>query len=281
MMENEKTTRLYMKDINKYGLLTRKEEYDLATKVAKGDKEAKNKLIEGNLRFVVQVAKRYRNCGLPMSDLINEGNLGLIKAAESFDRKRGFHFISYAVYWIKQSILKAVSEKSKVITIPLNKNNNILQIDKIINNNFDSSITNDNYKEIKDNINIKKKEVTNLFNISKKYISLDSMMKNSKSNKKRFFRDLVEDTSDSFKPEPNILNQSLRSDLEHLLTTLSEQERKVINLRFGLTNKGPMTLQEVGNIMNLTKERIRQIEKKALKRLKHPSRKNRLKAYMS
>ncbi|MFC1504170.1 RNA polymerase sigma factor RpoD/SigA [Spirochaetota bacterium] len=276
----ERSLLMYLQEINRIPLLSREKEYKLAGRAQRGDETAKKILIEANLRFVVQVANKYKNCGLPMADLINEGNLGLIRAVETFDRKKGFHFISYAVHWIKQSILKAISEKGKLIRLPLNKNNDLLQIDKQINEKYNNVITSSVIEQISKDLNLKKDYTYNLINISRKYISLDSIAQQKSESKQNYLKDFIEDKYIK-KPYHQMDHQSLKNNIKSVLSTLTRQEARVIELRFGLTGEESMTLKEIGDLMGLTKERIRQIEKKALSRLKHPSRRNKLKEFIA
>jgi RNA polymerase primary sigma factor len=242
--EDENILSIYLKEINKIPLLTREEEDRYARAAAKGDTRAKEKLIRANLRFVVNVAKKYQNQGLPISDLISEGNIGLMNAIERYDVNRGYHFISYAVWWIRQAILKAICEKSRMIRIPLNRANELVQIEKA-RKTLQSEQGTD--PEIKDS----------------------SMV-----------GDFIENT-DYMSPDDIIIEKSLREDINNILQTLSEKESEILQYRFGLNGRRPMSLKEIGDKYMLTKERIRQIEKKALKRLQHPIRSQYLKSYIS
>ena len=268
---------VYFHEINEIPLLTREEEVMLAREVKEGSKEAKDRLIKANLRFVVNVAKHYQNKGLSLSDLISEGNLGLITAVDKFDVDKGYHFITYAVWWIRQAILKAIYEKSRMIRLPLNRAIELVQIE-----NAKKSI--EQYKEgeadideIVDYLGIDKKRVTDLINASKDIISLETPLSSEKNA--NTISDLSIDSKGE-KPELVIINRKLEESIEEVLSTLSEKESNVIKYRFGLEGERPYSLKEIGDKYNLTKERIRQIEKKAISRLRHPTRRRRLESYV-
>lgn len=268
---------VYLREINKIPLLTREEEVELARRAKKGDKEAKDKLIQANLRFVVNVAKKYQNQGLTLSDLISEGNLGLITAVDKFDVDKGYHFISYAVWWIKQSILKAICEKSRMIRLPLNRANELLQIEKVkreIGSNKDGEA---DIEEIADFLDMDKSRINDLINASKEFVSLETPLSSDKDA--NTISDLMEDTKGA-DPEEVLINKTLQESIEEVLSTLTEKESSVIRYRFGLNGERPHSLKEIGDKYNLTKERIRQIEKKAISRLRHPSRSQKLKSYV-
>lgn len=268
---------VYLREINKIPLLTRKEEVDLARKAALGTKCAKEKLIKANLRFVVNVAKKYQNQGLTLSDLISEGNLGLITAVDKFDVEKGYHFISYAVWWIKQSILKAICEKSRMIRLPLNRANELLQIEKVkreIGSNKDGEA---DIEEIADFLDMDKSRINDLINASKEFVSLETPLSSDKDA--NTISDLMEDTKGA-DPEKVLVNSTLQDSIESVLATLTEKESNVIKYRFGLNGERPHSLKEIGDKYNLTKERIRQIEKKAISRLRHPTRSQKLQSYI-
>jgi RNA polymerase primary sigma factor len=268
---------VYLREINKIPLLTRAEEIDLARRAAKGLQEAKDKLIKANLRFVVNVAKKYQNQGLTLSDLISEGNLGLITAVDKFDVEKGYHFISYAVWWIKQSILKAICEKSRMIRLPLNRANELLQIEKVkreIGSNKDGEADID---EIADFLDMDKSRINDLINASKEFVSLETPLSSDKDA--NTISDLMEDTKGA-DPEEILINNTLQDSIEEVLSTLTEKESNVIKYRFGLNGERPHSLKEIGDKYNLTKERIRQIEKKAISRLRHPIRSQKLQSYI-
>ncbi len=268
---------VYLREINKIPLLTRKEEVELARAAAKGAQSAKEKLIKANLRFVVNVAKKYQNQGLTLSDLISEGNLGLITAVDKFDVEKGYHFISYAVWWIKQSILKAICEKSRMIRLPLNRANELLQIEKVkreIGSNKDGEA---DIEEIADFLDMDKSRINDLINASKEFVSLETPLSSDKDA--NTISDLMEDTKGA-NPEGVLINSTLQDSIESVLSTLTEKESNVIRYRFGLNGERPHSLKEIGDKYNLTKERIRQIEKKAISRLRHPTRSQKLQSYI-
>jgi RNA polymerase primary sigma factor len=268
---------VYLREINKIPLLTRAEEIDLARRAAKGLQDAKDKLIKANLRFVVNVAKKYQNQGLTLSDLISEGNLGLITAVDKFDVEKGYHFISYAVWWIKQSILKAICEKSRMIRLPLNRANELLQIEKVkreIGSNKDGEADID---EIADFLDMDKSRINDLINASKEFVSLETPLSSDKDA--NTISDLMEDTKGA-DPEEILINNTLQDSIEEVLSTLTDKESNVIKFRFGLNGERPHSLKEIGDKYNLTKERIRQIEKKAISRLRHPIRSQKLQSYI-
>lgn len=269
---------LYLKDINKIPLLTREEEIELAYMAGNGDGEAKNRLIKANLRFVVNIAKSYHSKGFSLGDLISEGNLGLITAADKFDVDRGYHFISYAVWWIRQSILKAICEKSRMIRLPLNRANELAHIEKAkreIENYRDGEADVD---EIADLIYMDKSRVSELINASRNFISLETSLSSDKDAST--ISDFTEDTKEA-RPEDIIIDKALQDSIEDVLKTLTEKECNVIKYRFGLRGERPHSLKEIGNKYNLTKERIRQIEKKAISKLRVPSRSRKLKSYIN
>ncbi len=268
---------VYLREINKIPLLTRGEEVSLARSARDGEQDAKDKLIQANLRFVVNVAKKYQNQGLTLSDLISEGNLGLITAVDKFDVDKGYHFISYAVWWIKQSILKAICEKSRMIRLPLNRANELLQIEKVkreIGSNKDGEADID---EIADFLDMDKSRINDLINASKEFVSLETPLSSDKDA--NTISDLMEDTKGD-DPEEVLIDQTLQESIEGVLSTLTDKESNVIRYRFGLNGERPHSLKEIGDKYNLTKERIRQIEKKAISRLRHPSRSQKLKSYV-
>jgi len=269
---------IYLEEINRIPLLKREEEIHLAKKVKKGSKDAKEKLIKSNLRFVVNVAKKYQNQGLSLEDLINEGNLGLITAVDKYDVDRGFHFISYAVWWIKQSILKALSEKSRMIRLPLNRANELLQIEKAkreIERNKEGEAE---IEEIADFVAMEKERVTEVINASRTIASLESPL--SSDSDANSMSELMED-SDNVGPEQTMINRALQESIGEALSTLDEREAEIIRYRFGLAGVQRLSLKEIGDRYKLTKERIRQIEKRALSRLQHPSRSQKLESYVT
>jgi RNA polymerase primary sigma factor len=268
---------VYLREINKIPLLSREEEVCLAKDIKKGSEKAKEKIITANLRFVVNVAKQYQNRGLSLSDLISEGNLGLITSVEKFDVDKGFHFISYAVWWIRQSILKALCEKSRMIRLPLNRANELLQIEKAKKEIQKYKESEADLEEIAEYLNIDKKRVNLLINASKDFISLETPL--SSDNESTTILDLISDNEGEY-PEHVVISKKLQDLIEEVLSTLSERESKIITYRFGLKGERPHSLKEIGDKYNLTKERIRQIEKKAIKRLRHPTRRRKLENYI-
>lgn len=268
---------VYLREIKEIPLLTREEEVQVAIGAKGGSKEAKDKLIVANLRFVVNVAKHYHNNSLSLSDLISEGNLGLITAVDKFDVDKGYHFISYAVWWIRQSILKAIYEKTRMIRLPLNRANELVQIEKAKKDIEKYKESEAGIEEIADYLDIDKSRVTELINASKDIVSLETPL--SSENDVDTISDLIKDSKGE-NPERVIINRKLEESIEEVLSTLSEKESKVIKYRFGLEGERPQSLKEIGDKYNLTKERIRQIEKKALSRLRHPTRRRRLESYV-
>jgi RNA polymerase primary sigma factor len=279
MTNDESVLNMYLKEINKIPLLTHDEENDLATKAAAGDKAAKDKIVRANLRFVVNVAKKYQNHGIDLIDLISEGNIGLMTAIERYDVTKGFHFISYAVWWIRQAILKAICEKSRAIRLPLNRANELVQIEKarkIVGGNKSEE---QEIAEIGAMLEMEPDHVREMINISREMVSLDAQVAASDSGKNSV-GDFIEDERYAA-PEEAALNASMKNDINGVLETLKPNEAKVLRLRYGLDGDKPMSLKEVGDVCNLTKERIRQIEKHAIVRMQHPARLTKLEAYVA
>ncbi len=276
--DDENVLSIYLKEINRIPLLTREEETRYARAAAAGDVEAKNKLIQANLRFVVNVAKKYQNQGLPLSDLISEGNIGLMNAIERFDVDKGYHFISYAVWWIRQAILKAICEKSRMIRLPLNRANELVQIEKIRKDIQGTRGEEAEMKQIAATLNMNQEHVEDLINISRDLISLETPVYAEKDSS--LLGDFVEDEGYQ-QPDSVVVEKSLRDDINQVLQSLSRKESEIVQYRFGLNGKSPLSLKEIGDRYSLTKERIRQIEKKALKRLQHPKRSRYLESYLS
>ncbi|MDR1105689.1 MAG: RNA polymerase sigma factor RpoD/SigA [Treponema sp.] len=268
----------YLKEINRIPLLTREEEENAARGAAKGNQEAKNVLIRGNLRFVVNVAKKYQGQGLPLSDLISEGNIGLINAIDRYDVDKGYHFISYAVWWIRQAILKAICEKSRMIRLPLNRANEMVQIEKTRKMIQEGAGTDSEIQEIARLLNMDASHVADLVKISRGLVSLENPVYSGKDTSS--LGDFIEDENYQ-SPDEHAIEYALKKDIEMVLKTLNEKEADIIRYRYGLGNTVPLSLKEIGERFNLTKERIRQIEKKAIKRLQHPSRQRLLEVYVA
>jgi RNA polymerase primary sigma factor len=269
---------MYLKEINRIPLLEKEEEVRTARAAAQGDKAAQDKLVNANLRFVVNVAKKYQGQGLPLLDLISEGNIGLLNAIERYDADKGYHFISYAVWWIRQSILKAICEKSRMIRLPLNRANELVQIEKARKLVQDAQGVETEINEIARLLDMDAAHVDDLINISRDLVSLENPVYAEKDSS--LLGDFIEDES-YIAPDEQALRSALQDDIELVLQTLNPKEAAIIRYRFGLGNNVPMSLKEIGNRFNLTKERIRQIEKKALKRLQHPSRQQLLESYVA
>ena len=257
---------IYLAEINRIPLISHKEEYELALKARKGDRAARERLLNANLRFVVSVAKKFRGQGLPLSDLINEGNIGLITALDKFEPEKGYHFISYAVWWIRQSIMKAISEKGRTVRLPLNRANELMQIQKaqkaLIH---DRETTDPSIEEIAEATGLDSSLVSDLLTISQDIVSIDSPVKKGEESDTAL-GEFIEDESDG--PEKQVMDSALREEVRSLLTRLSDKERDIIELRYGLGGEKPMSLKEIGVRYSLTKERIRQIEKRALEKLR-------------
>jgi len=266
----------YLQEIGEVPLLVPEEEIELARRIKKMDQAALEKLTKANLRFVVSVAKQYQNQGLSLGDLINEGNLGLIKAAKRFDETRGFKFISYAVWWIRQSILQALAEQSRVVRLPLNRVGALNKIGKAFSNLEQEYEREPSANEIAEELEMTPYEVSDTLKISSKHLSLDAPFNQGDDNR------LLDVIQDDLQPPPDdlLLNESLRIEVQRALTTLSEREAEVIKLYFGLDREHPLTLEEIGERFNLTRERVRQIKEKAIRRLRHTSRSRMLRSYL-
>ncbi len=274
---NDNSLAQYLKDIDKIKLLTREQEVDLATRMAAGDERAKQKLVQSNLRFVVNVSKKYQNRGLPLSDLISEGNLGLLKAAEKFDYTRGYHFISYAVWWIKQSILKALSEKSRMIRLPLNRANQLIQIEKLIKEKKLEDKEDLSVEEIAKHLNISEENVNDIMRAAGGHVSMEKPLANDK--RERSLLHLLKSESIPT-PDANAIHKSIQETISKVLDTLDYKESEVIKYRYGLNDYNVLSLQQIGEKFSLTKERIRQIEKKAIHKIQNTSRKDLLRPFL-
>jgi len=275
---DENVLSMYLKEINRIPLLSREDEDKYARAAARGEKFAKDMLIKSNLRFVVNVAKKYQNQGLPLADLISEGNIGLINAIERYDVDKGYHFISYAVWWIRQAILKAICEKSRMIRLPLNRANELVQIEKT-RKTLEGVMTEDEeMKEIARLLEMDPDHVADLVAVSRELVSLETPVFDERDSS--VLGDFVENSAYTA-PEDYVVEQNLKDDINQVLRTLSDKEREVVEFRFGLNGRRAMSLKEIGDRFKLTKERIRQIEKSALKRLTHPSRSELLESYVA
>lgn len=266
----------YLHEIGKVGLLTAEKEVELAKKIKKGDRDAFEKLINSNLRFVVSVAKQYQNQGLTLPDLINEGNLGLIKAAQRFDETRGFKFISYAVWWIRQSILQALAEQARIVRLPLNKIGSINKINKAFNQLEQEFQREPTSKEIAEILETTPEVVDEAIKSAGHHISMDAPMRDEDGN--NMYDVLL--NMDTPSPEKGLLNNSLQQEIERSLATLNERESEIIRYYFGLNGTRPHTLEEIGEVFGLTRERVRQIKEKAIKKLKNNYRNKLLKSYL-
>lgn len=279
MTNDENILAMYLKDINKIPLLTREEETELALKAKNGDAAAKNRIVNANLRFVVNVAKKYQNHGLDLPDLISEGNIGLLTAIDRFDVDKGYHFISYAVWWIRQAILKAICEKSRAIRLPLNRANELVQIEHARKAVAGDKTEEEEFAEVAKMLNMDKEHVREMVNISREMVSLDAQV-HSAENEHTAVGDFIEDERYD-DPDKSVMTNAMKKDIDSVLGSLKPNEAKVLRLRYGLNGAKPMSLKEVGDECNLTKERIRQIEKHAIVRMQHPTRMRQLEAYVA
>jgi len=268
---------LYLHEINRTPLLTREEERDLARRIRAGEKAALDRLVQANLRFVVSIAKQYANQGLSLEDLINEGNLGLIKAAHRFDEERGFKFISYAVWWIRQAMLQSLAEHSRIVRLPLNRAGTLYRIGKV-SRQLDQELGRaPSPDEIAARLNISPEEVQDTMVIANTHVSLDDPYSADKDD--TALVDYLTDETQAA-PDEETYASALSDDLERALGTLSERERRILTLYFGLGGDEPMTLEDIGKKLNLTRERIRQIKEKAIQRLRHSTRAKYLQGYI-
>ncbi|NVO29596.1 MULTISPECIES: sigma-70 family RNA polymerase sigma factor [Hymenobacter] len=266
----------YLQEIGKVDLLTPDEEVTLAQRIREGDQLALEKLTKANLRFVVSVAKQYQNQGLSLGDLINEGNLGLIKAAKRFDETRGFKFISYAVWWIRQSILQALAEQSRIVRLPLNRVGSLNKISKSFSELEQKFEREPSPEEIAEVLELTTSEVVDTLKISGRHVSVDAPFVQGEENR---LLDVLEN-EDEESPDTGLMNDSLRKEVQRALSTLTKREADVITLYFGLNGESSLTLEEIGEKFNLTRERVRQIKEKAIRRLRHTSRSKALKPYL-
>jgi len=266
----------YLRDISAYPLITREDEVDLARLIRDGDQEALDKLVRSNLRFVVSVAKKYQNQGVSLSDLINEGNLGLIRAAHKFDETKGIKFISYAVWWIRQAILQALAEQSRIVRVPLNRAGTLHRIGKRANVLLQELGREATHAEIADGMDITEEEVAKTMSISQAHLSLDAPLSPGEDNK------LLDYLPDNLNPTPDeqTFEKALTESIEAALGSLKEREAKILRLYFGLDGSEAMTLEEIGALLGITRERVRQIKEKALSRLRHVSRARALESFL-
>jgi RNA polymerase primary sigma factor len=271
----------YLRDISAYPLITREDEVDLARLIRIGDQEALDKLVRSNLRFVVSVAKKYQNQGVSLSDLINEGNLGLIRAAHKFDETKGIKFISYAVWWIRQAILQALAEQSRIVRVPLNRAGTLHRIGKRANMLLQELGREATHAEIAsgmsaDGMDITEEEVAKTMSISQAHLSLDAPLSPGEDNK------LLDYLPDNLNPTPDeqTFEKALTESIEAALGSLKEREAKILRLYFGLDGSEAMTLEEIGALLGITRERVRQIKEKALSRLRHVSRARALESFL-
>ena len=266
----------YLKEISAYPLIDREEEVRLAKEIKKGEETALNKLVRSNLRFVVSVAKKYQNQGVPLPDLINEGNLGLIRAAHKFDETKGIKFISYAVWWIRQAILQALAEQSRIVRVPLNRAGALHRIGRRSSTLLQELGREPTVEEIAEELEISREEVERTLAISQSHLSLDAPVTPGEDNR------LLDYLPDQYSPGPEdeAYQHALKETVEDALSTLKESEAKILRLYFGLDDQEPMTLEEIGSLLGITRERVRQIKEKALLRLRHASRARFLETFM-
>ncbi|RMD76366.1 MAG: sigma-70 family RNA polymerase sigma factor [Bacteroidetes bacterium] len=267
----------YLQEIGKVDLLTPEEEVELAKRIKQGDQEALEKLTKANLRFVVSVAKQYQNQGLSLSDLINEGNLGLIKAAQRFDETRGFKFISYAVWWIRQSILQALAEQSRIVRLPLNKVGSLNKINKAFSQLEQEFEREPSAEELAEVLEISSDEVETTLSVAARHVSMDAPFVDGEDNS---LLDVLENTTTPGTDEDLEYRESLRREIERSLSTLTERQRDVVKLYFGIGVEHPMSLEDIGEKFGLTRERVRQIKDKAISKLRATNRSKLLKYYL-
>jgi RNA polymerase primary sigma factor len=266
----------YLREISQYPLINREDEIDLAVRIKQSDEEALDKLVRSNLRFVVSVAKKYQNQGVSLSDLINEGNLGLIRAAHKFDETKGIKFISYAVWWIRQAILQALAEQSRIVRVPLNRAGTLHRIGKRSSALQQELGREPTVEEIAEGMDISEEEVAKTLSISQSHLSLDAPMTPGEDNK---LLDYLPDTQNPT-PDEETFEHALTENIERVLSTLKEREAKILRLYFGLDGREPMTLEEIGSLLGITRERVRQIKEKALSRLRHISKARALESFL-
>jgi RNA polymerase primary sigma factor len=266
----------YLHDIGKVELITAQEEIELAKRIKKGDQAALEKLTKANLRFVVSVAKQFQNQGLSLGDLINEGNLGLIKGAKRFDETRGFKFISYAVWWIRQSILQALAEQSRIVRLPLNRVGDLNKITKAFGQLEQEYERVPSAHELAEELNMSVHQVSDTMSIAGRHISVDAPFTQGEENS---LLDVIKDDR-QLAPDSTLMDESLKNEVKRVLSSLNERESEVVRLYFGLHTEHSLTLEEIGEKFNLTRERVRQIKEKAIHRLRHESRSRNLRVYL-
>jgi len=266
----------YLRDISIYPLIDRDEEVRLAQAIRKNDREALDKLVRSNLRFVVSVAKKYQNQGVALSDLINEGNLGLIRAAHKFDETKGIKFISYAVWWIRQAILQALAEQSRIVRVPLNRAGTLHRIGKRANALLQELGREPTHEEIAQEMDLTEEEVAKTISISQTHLSIDAPLTPGEDN--RLLDYLPDNTNPT--PDEQTFEKALTEAIEESLSGLKEREAKILRLYFGLDGEEPMTLEQIGSLLGITRERVRQIKEKALSRLRHVSRARALESFL-
>jgi len=266
----------FINKIDKFKPLTREEEYELGKRIQQGDQEALNKLILSNIKFVVSMANRYKNTGVSLSDLINQGNLGLVEAAKRFDPDKGVKFISYAVWWIRQAMIQLLAEQSGTVKLPIKQASLLYKINEAIETLSKKYHREPTSEEISEYLNIPKENIENILMVSKNYLSFESPIKDGED---RTFLDLME--SKTIKVEDEVINHTLKDTLQTLIQELDEREANILKMRYGLDGENPMTLEEVGNILNISRERVRQIESRALSKLRKKAVKKRLQDYLN
>lgn len=266
----------YLQEIGRLEMITPEEEVQLAQRIKQGDQKALDRLTKANLRFVVSVAKQYQNQGMSLPDLINEGNVGLIKAAQRFDETRGFKFISYAVWWIRQSILQALAEQSRIVRLPLNKIGSLNKINKEFARLEQEFERTPNHEEVAAALNMTDAEVRESLRNAGKHTSMDAPIDNDGENTMYDFMK----ADDGNTPESELMYESLKTEINRAISTLTQKEQDIIKMFYGLDGYAPMTLDEIGEKFDLTRERVRQIKEKAIKRLRHTSRSKILKSYL-
>ncbi|BCS86567.1 MULTISPECIES: sigma-70 family RNA polymerase sigma factor [Prevotella] len=265
----------YLQEIGHEDLISVEEEVELAQRIKKGDRIALEKLTKANLRFVVSVAKQYQNQGLSLPDLINEGNLGLIKAAEKFDETRGFKFISYAVWWIRQSILQAIAEQSRIVRLPLNQVGSVNKINRMLNKFEQENERYPSIEEIADKIDLPEDKIADAMKVNGRHVSVDAPFIDGEDNS---LLDVLPN-NDATMADNELVQESLRDEISRALKTLNERERSIVEAFFGI-NQSEMTLEEIGDKYGLTRERVRQIKEKAIRRLRHNTKNKYLKSYL-